>query len=105
MSFVCVCVCVFVCLFVCLFVCDIKSEYHKKTHVSDLSKFDALLHKTRQTPSGTKVPRPGMCISIISLNKIAHQMWRDHPFSQRSKTTERVVGLGVVGNREGGRGA
>ena len=41
-----------------------------------------------------------MCRSIISLSKIAHQMWRDHPFSQRNKTTERAVGVGVEGNRE-----
>ena len=27
-------------------------------------------------------------------------MWRDHPFSQRNKTTERAVGVGVEGNRE-----
>ena len=33
-----------------------------------------------------------MCKSIMSLSKIAHQMWHDHPFSQRSKTTERAVG-------------
>ena len=29
-------------------------------------------------------------------------MWRDHPFSQRNKTTERAVGLGVACTREGG---
>ena len=39
---------------------------------------------------------------MISLSKIAHQMWLDHPFSQRKKTTESVVGVGVGGNREGG---
>ena len=27
-------------------------------------------------------------------------MWHDHPFSQRSKTTERAVGVGVGGDRE-----
>ena len=30
--------------------------------------------------------------SIISLSKIAHQMWHNHPFSQRNKTIERAVG-------------
>ena len=27
-------------------------------------------------------------------------MWHDHPFSQRNKTTERAVGVGVGGDRE-----
>ena len=31
-------------------------------------------------------------------------MWRDHPFNQRNMTTERGVGLGVVGDREVGAG-
>ena len=44
--------------------------------MSDLSNFDALLHKTHQSPSGTKVPRL-MCRSMLSLSKIAHQMWYD----------------------------
>ena len=38
--------------------------------------------------------------SILSLSKIAHQMWRDHPLSQRNMTTERAVGMGVGGDRE-----
>ena len=29
-------------------------------------------------------------------------MWRDHPFSQRSKTTKRAVGVGVRCDMEGG---
>ena len=29
-------------------------------------------------------------------------MWRDHPFSQKNKTTKRAVGVGVGGDREGG---
>ena len=45
-----------------------------------------------------------MCRSIISLSKIAHQMSRDHLFSQRNKTAEREVRVGVSGNREGGGG-
>ena len=34
-------------------------------------------------------------------------MWCDHPFSQRNKTAERTVGLGVGGDRqvEGGWGS
>ena len=39
-----------------------------------------------------------MCTSMISLSKIAHQMWRDHPFSQGNRTT------GGGGWRQKGRG-
>ena len=28
-------------------------------------------------------------------------MWHDHPFSQRNKTTERAVVVGVGGDRKG----
>ena len=31
-------------------------------------------------------------------------MWRDHPFSQRDKATERAVRVGVGGDREEGGG-
>ena len=31
-------------------------------------------------------------------------MWRDHPFRQRNRTTERAVGVGVGGDREVGAG-
>ena len=92
-----------VCVRVCL--CDIKSEYQstsKKSHVSDLSKLDPLLCKTHQGPSGTEVPTFDMCGSIISLSKIAHEMWRVHPFCQKNKTTERAVGVGV-GSYNGGQ--
>ena len=36
---------------------------------------------------------------LISLSKMAHQMWHDHSFSQRNKTTEISVVV-VVGDRE-----
>ena len=48
-----------------------------------------------------------MCISIISLSKIATQMWSDHPFSQnktRNKATKRAVGSRVGSDRKGGGG-
>ena len=48
------------------------------------------------------LPRLDMCRSILSLRKIAHQMWRDHPFSKRNRTTERTVGVRVRGDREVG---
>ena len=58
-------------------------------------KLDNLLHKTR-----IAVLRLHMCTSI-SLSKITHQIWRNHPFIQRNKTTEGAVGVGVGGNRHG----
>ena len=64
--------CVFVC--VCLFVCVISNQStSKKTHVSDFSKLDALLYKTR-----IKILKLDMCTSMTSVSKIAHQIWRDH---------------------------
>ena len=45
-----------------------------------------------------------MCSSILSLSKIAHEMWRDHPFSQRNRKRVRTVGVGVGGDRKVGRG-
>ena len=51
-------------------------------------------------PSGTKVPRLNKCRYIISLSKIAYQMWYDHLFSQRNKATERAVKVGAGGYRE-----
>ena len=41
-----------------------------------------------------------MCSSILSLSKIAHEMWRDHPFSQRNRKRVRTVGVGVGGDRK-----
>ena len=43
-----------------------------------------------------------MCTTIISLSKIAHQVWHNHSFSQKKKTTERAGGVGDEGRREGG---
>ena len=46
-----------------------------------------------------------MCKSLMFLSKMAHQMWGDHPFSQRNKTTEREVGMRVgVDWKAGGKG-
>ena len=42
--------------------------------------------------------------SILSLSKIAHQMWHDYPSSQTKMPTERAVGVGVGGDREVGLG-
>ena len=48
-------------------------------------KLHALLHKT--CIKVIKVLRLDMCTSMITLSKIV-QMWCDHPFSRRNKTTE-----------------
>ena len=42
--------------------------------------------------------------SILSLSKIVHQIWRDHPFNQRNRTTERTVSVGVRDDRDMGEG-
>ena len=67
--------------------------------MSDLSKLDTLLHKTY-----IKVLRHHRCTSIISLSKMPDQMWHDHPFSERNKTTEREMGVVVGDGRERGGG-
>ena len=33
--------------------------------------------------------------SILSLSKIAHQMWRDHPYCQIDMTIEKTLWVGV----------
>ena len=35
---------------------------------------------------------------------MAHQIWQDHPFSQRNRATERTVGVRTGGDREVGVG-
>ena len=59
LSVLCVCVCVI-----------LNQNTSKNPHVSDLSKRDALLHKTQQGLFGTKAPRFNVCRSIISLSKM-----------------------------------
>ena len=66
-------------IMLCVFVCVCMISNHstsEKPHVSDCSKHDALLHKTNIKV--LLVPRPNMFRSILSLRKIAHQMWDDH---------------------------
>ena len=79
-----------------------QSTNKKPNHMSDLSKLDAMLHKTP-----IKVLRLNMCTSMISSSKIADLMWRDSPFSRKNKTTEWAVGgggEGFRGDREAGGG-
>ena len=53
--------------------------------------------KNTSSPPGIKVPRLDMCRSIVSLSKIAHQIWRDNPSSQRIRQ-QKELELGVGGN-------
>ena len=49
-----------------------------------------------------EVSRFDMFGFMISLSKIAHQMWCNDQVGERNKTTERAVWVGVGGNRGGG---
>ena len=77
---VCLCLRVFVCACVC--VCVISNESNsKKPHVSDLSKLMSCCIKHTARSLWYKLPRLDMDRSIISLSKIIHQMWHNHPFT------------------------
>ena len=79
---------------VCVSVCVISNQSTRKnpSYVSDLSELDTLLYKTH-----IKVLKLDMC-------RFIYQIWRDHRFSQRNKTIERAVGVGVGGDRDKGEG-
>ena len=64
----------------CLFVCVISNQStSKKRHAfPTFSKFDALLLKTQQGATSTKVPRFHKCRFIISLSRTIHDKWPDH---------------------------
>ena len=67
--------------------------------MSGHSKLDTLLHKTHiQVLAVLRYQGLTCADKLLSLSKIAHQMWRDHPFSQRNWATERKLGVGVVVN-------
>ena len=42
--------------------------------------------------------------AIITLSKLTHQMWHNHPFSERNEKLKRAVWGEVGGNGERGRG-
>ena len=48
-------------------------------------------------PSGTMVSRLDKHSCIKSLSKTTHQMWCDHPFSQRNKATKKAGGKVIGG--------
>ena len=71
LSVMCLCVCVCVCVCVYMYVVSNQSSSKKTHYVSDLKKFEALLHKIiHQGSSGTKVSRIDMYRVITSLSKI-----------------------------------
>ena len=67
-----------VCL--CLYICVVPNHILRQTSVN-LTRCCI----KQQVPSSTKVSGLDMCRSIVPLSKITHQMWRDHPLSQRNK--------------------
>ena len=74
-----------------------------KRHIKPLTSVNltSCCIKHNQGSSGTKLPRLDMsCRFILSLSKIAHQMWRDHPIQPKEQTTERAVGVVVAADRE-----
>ena len=98
--FVSLCVRVSVCVRVCVCVCvrSNQSASKKQHYLSDLNKLDAFLHKYCVHPWIVAT----LCTSMISLSKIARQMWRDYPFTQRNMTTEWAL-EGVRRQQERGR--
>ena len=93
----------------CVSVCVILNQStSKKPHYvsNSVNLVPCCIKYTHQGLSVTMVPRFDICRSIISVSKIVHQMWCNHPFSQGNKTTKRVVWVGIGDNRErrGGSG-
>ena len=88
----------------CVYVWDIKSEYHQTPrYVSDLNKLDFLFsYKTHSKILLVwKYQDSTCCRSIVSLSKITHQMWSDHPFSHRNNTSKITAKVNVRGEVEG----
>ena len=77
---------------VCVFVCVISNQSTSKKlhHVSDISRLDALLHKTHIKVLLALRKQGSTCVD--PLTKIAHQMLHDHPFCQRNRLNERTGG-------------
>ena len=87
------------CVFLFLCLCDIKSEYLQKATLCQTTE-NLISYLRQQGPSGAKVSRLDICRTIISLSNIAHQMWRDLPFSQRNKATKITLVVGFRGEGE-----
>ena len=85
-----VCPCMCVCVCVCIYVISNQSTSKRPHYMSDFSTPDALLDKTH-----IKVLLKVLSYQVLTSidpSKIAHQMWHDHPFRQRNKTTEIACG-------------
>ena len=72
----------------CVFVC-VMSNQSTSYYLPNLSKLNNL-YKTH--------------IKFLLVLKYQGLTWRDHPFNQRNRTTEKTVGVGVIGGREVGEG-
>ena len=99
-SFFYVCVYVFVCIWYQIKV-PLKNRIMCQTSINLMP---CCIEHTHLSPSCTNVLKLDMCRSIMSLSKLAHQIWWGQPFSQRNNTTERAVGVGIGGDMEGWRG-
>ena len=87
--------------YLCIYVCVISNQITtKKRHVSDLSKLDTLLHKTKESRTGTKVPRLDIYRSIKPLSEITQQMWHNHPPIPSKKQDIKNI-IGGVGSGQG----
>ena len=91
--------CVLVCVCVCVYVISNQSTSKRPHYMSDFSKPDALLDKTHIKVLLKALSYQGL--TSVDPSKIAHQMWHDHPFCQRNKTTE--IACGCEGWRWQGR--
>ena len=90
----------------CLLTCLISNQSNSKKprHLFSLSKLMPCCKKTHYNVLVVLSTRLSMCRSIMSLNKITYQMWYNHPFCKRNKTTKIVENGFVVWGGRGGRG-
>ena len=86
---------------VCLCFCVISNQCTSKKHVMCQTSVNLTPCCKKHTASSYwyQVPRLRMC-RFISLSKITHQMWGNHPFSQKNKTRKSAGGVEVGGNGE-----
>ena len=81
-----------VCLSVCLCVISSQSTSKKPQYVPSLSKLDAFLHKTHIKVLLVLRYQGSACVvPFLLLSKIAHQMWRNHPFSQTGQLCKETL--------------
>ena len=61
--------------------------------MSDLSTLDALLHKKKESRTGTKAPRLDIYRSVKSLSEITQQIWYNHPpIHSKKQDIENIIG-------------